>query len=57
MKQKVVSAHTDTELNGRLDELRINYNVEIVLLSTCPAPEKYARYDTTITVVVKLTGK
>jgi hypothetical protein len=57
MKQIIISDTSEREINEQLDKLRDEYLVTIVLLSTCPAPEKYSRYDVSITVVVSLEEK
>jgi hypothetical protein len=57
MKQLVISDTSEKVINEKLDWLQDEYIVTIVLLSTCPAPEKYSRYDVSITVVVNLEEK
>ena len=57
MKHMIISENTEDRINNRLDELMKDHFVDILFLSTCPAPEKHSRYDTAITVVVGLTGK
>jgi len=57
MLVKIISEMTESKVNYRLSELGKTYHVAITHLSTCPAPEKYARYDVMVTVAVTLTEK
>ena len=51
---KIIQNCNTIEINKQLAELEKENTVTFISLSTCPAPDKQARYDTQTTVVINV---